>query len=246
MLLAGAMSAAALQPTDKGATGYLYKWGDFYADEFNYHLNQGLKSGITLATELPVYAYGTDIFTLQDTINEGETAGYMFEGYTIVDSAHIDTAVAWLHEGIKDCPNRLDLYLGLATCHLYCLEIERMMDVLEQIMKQEKKNKGKWRWTGEEKLEFGEDIVYDRIQEDYTRFVEAEMLDEAEQLARLAMKYYPQRSEYVNDLAGVYYYRNQYEEAMKLFKKALKLSPKDELIQANIEILERAIHEQKQ
>ena len=214
--------------------------GDTYADLFNEHLNQGLHAGITMSVQLPLYAYGEDVLTLQDTIT-GDPAGFMYEGYTIVDSAQVDSAFMWLNKGIKAYPNRLDLYLGLATAQLYCLDIDAMFAVLEQAMKQEQKNKGKWMWTNDEKLSKEYDILFERIQEDFKRFLEAEDLDNAERLARMGMKYFPKRAEYVNNVGVVYIYRENLEEGLKYFQQALKMKPDDELIKANIEYIEQAI-----
>lgn len=214
--------------------------GDTYADLFNEHLNAGLQSSITMTVDLPLYAYGEQVITLEDTVNGG-AAGYLYNGYTIVDRAQVDSAFMWLNKGIQSFPNRLDLYLGLATAHLYCLEVDKMLNVVEMAMKQEVKNKGKWLWTADEKVDKDEDILFSRIQEDFSRFLEAEDLDNAEKLARIAMSYFPKRAEYVNDLGVVYVYRGNLEEALQCYKKALKLSPKDELIKDNIEYIEEKL-----
>lgn len=218
--------------------------GDEYADRFNEHLNAGLKSSIAMTVELPLYAYGEQVMTLEDTVNGG-AAGYLYNGYTIVDRAQVDSAFMWLNKGIQSFPNRLDLYLGLATAHLYCLEVDKMLKVVEMAMKQEVKNKGKWLWTADQKVDKDEDILFSRIQEDFNRFLEAEELDDAEKLARMAMKYFPKRAEYVNDLGVVYVYRNDLQKGLKYYKKALRLDPKDELIKDNIEYLEKALKSEK-
>ena len=218
--------------------------GDEYADRFNEHLNAGLKSSIAMTVELPLYAYGEQVMTLEDTVNGG-AAGYLYNGYTIVDRAQVDSAFMWLNKGIQSFPNRLDLYLGLATAHLYCLEVDKMLNVVEMAMKQEVKNKGKWLWTADQKVDKDEDILFSRIQEDFNRFLEAEELDDAEKLARMAMKYFPKRAEYVNDLGVVYVYRNDLQKGLKYYKKALRLDPKDELIKDNIEYLEKALKSEK-
>ena len=218
--------------------------GDEYADRFNEHLNAGLKSSIAMTVDLPLYAYGEQVMTLEDTVNGG-AAGYLYNGYTIVDRAQVDSAFMWLNKGIQSFPNRLDLYLGLATAHLYCLEVDKMLNVVEMAMKQEVKNKGKWLWTADQKVDKDEDILFSRIQEDFNRFLEAEELDDAEKLARMAMKYFPKRAEYVNDLGVVYVYRNDLQKGLKYYKKALRLDPKDELIKDNIEYLEKALKSEK-
>ena len=215
--------------------------GDVSADLFNEHLNKGLHAGITMSVDLPLYAYGEEVMTLKDSIDENKIAGYVYNGYAIMDSAELDTAFMWLNKGIEKFPNRLDLYLGKATAQLYCLNVEGMLQTLELAMKQEKKNKGKWLWTADEKISKEYDILFERIQEDFKRFLDAEDLDNAERLARMAMKYYPKRAEYVNDLGYVYVYRENLEEGLKYFKQALKMKPDDELIKANIEYIEQAI-----
>ena len=215
--------------------------GDVSADLFNEHLNKGLHAGITMSVDLPLYAYGEEVMTLKDSIDENKIAGYVYNGYAIMDSAELDTAFMWLNKGIEKFPNRLDLYLGKATAQLYCLNVEAMLQTLEMAMKQELKNKGKWLWTHDEKLDKDYDILFDRIQEDLGRFLQAEDLDNAERLARMAMKYFPKRAEYVNDLGNVYIYRDNPEEGLKYFKQALKMKPEDELIKKNIEYIEQVM-----
>ena len=227
-----------------GVSSMAQTTGDEYADRFNEHLNAGLKSSIAMTVDLPLYAYGEQVMTLEDTVNGG-AAGYLYNGYTIVDRAQVDSAFMWLNKGIQSFPNRLDLYLGLATAHLYCLEVDKMLNVVEMAMKQEVKNKGKWLWTADQKVDKDEDILFSRIQEDFNRFLEAEELDDAEKLARMAMKYFPKRAEYVNDLGVVYVYRNDLQKGLKYYKKALRLDPKDELIKDNIEYLEKALKSEK-
>ena len=218
--------------------------GDEYADRFNEHLNAGLKSSIAMTVALPLYAYNTQVLTLQDTVTGGP-AGYLYEGYFITDSAQVDSAVMTLQEGIRKFPNRLDLYFGLAATYLYIDQPDMMIYIVEKAMKQEVKNKGKWLWTADQKVDKDEDILFSRIQEDFNRFLEAEELDDAEKLARMAMKYFPKRAEYVNDLGVVYVYRNDLQKGLKYYKKALRLDPKDELIKDNIEYLEKALKSEK-
>jgi len=211
--------------------------GDYYVCQFNYYLNLSLKSSVTLTTELPLYAYGTNYFTMQDTINGG-VAGYMYEGYFVVDSMLLDSAFYWVNKGIDKCPNRLDLYFGLATCCLYCDKIDEMIGILENVMKQDRKNKGKWLWTNNEKMPKSTDAIYSRIQEDFPRFVDAGELDKAEKLAKLVLKYYPKRAEYWNNLGVVFYMRGDFVGALPYFKKALELNPEDEYVRGNIELVE--------
>ena len=210
--------------------------GDAYADRFNEHLNAGLQSSITMSVELPLYAYNTEVLTLQDTATGGQ-AGFVYQGYFITDSAQVDSATMTLHEGIKKFPNRLDLYFGLAATYLYIGQPDKMTGVVEEAMKQEKKNKGNWLWSGDEILPDVTDYMYERVQEDFARFWEAEDLERTERVAQMAVKYYPKRAEYWNNMGAVAMWKNDKKKAMKYFQKALKLNPDDELIKGNIEYI---------
>ena len=216
--------------------------GDTYAELFNEHLNAGLQSGITLSVDLPLYANNTEVFTLQDTVTGGP-AGYMYQGYMITDSAQVDSAVMTLHEGISKFPNRLDLYFGLATTYLYINQPDKMMETVESAMKQGQKNKGKWLWTEDEQVPDTIDYMYERVQEDFARFWAAEDLERCERVAQMAVKYYPKRAEYWNNMGSVAVWKEDFskkpnfQKAMKYFKKALNLNPNDELIKANIEYI---------
>ena len=148
----------------------------------------------------------------------------------------------------------LDAYIGgvrFATKtttdggYLYCLDSKNMIEVVGLALQRERKNKGKWLWSNDEELADTMEILYTRVQEDYRRFVEADQLDDAERLANIAVKYFPKRAEYWNDLAGIYFYREDYKKALEYFYKALKLSPNDELIMANISYVEELLNQQK-
>lgn len=210
--------------------------GDAYADRFNEHLNAGLQSSITMSVELPLYAYNTQVLTLQDTVTGGP-AGYMYQGYFITDSAQVDSAVMTLYKGIRKFPNRLDLYFGLATTYLYIDQPDMMIYIVEKAMQQGKKNKGKWLWSADEILPDSIDYMYERVQEDFARFWAAEDLERCERVAQMAVKYYPKRAEYWNNMGAVAMWKNDKKKAMKYFQKALKLKPDDELIKANIEYI---------
>lgn len=210
--------------------------GDEYADLFNEHLNAGLQSSITMSVELPLYAYNTQVLTLQDTVTGGP-AGYMYQGYFITDSAQVDSAVMMLQKGIRKFPNRLDLYFGLAATYLYIDQPDMMIYIVEKAMQQGKKNKGKWLWSADEILPDSIDYMYERVQEDFARFWAAEDLERCERVAQMAVKYYPKRAEYWNNMGAVAMWKNDKKKAMKYFQKALKLNPNDELIKANIEYL---------
>ena len=211
--------------------------GDAAAELFNEHLNKGLKSGITMSVELPLYAYEEQVMTLKDTVDENKVAGYLYNGYTIVDSAQVDSAFMWLHKGIQAFPDRLDLYFGLAATYLYIDQPDMMIYIVEKAMQQEKKNKGQWLWTADEPTPDDIDYMFERVQEDFARFWAAEDLERCERVAQMAVKYYPKRAEYWNNMGAVAMWKNDKKKAMKYFRKALKLNPNDELIKANIEYI---------
>lgn len=215
--------------------------GNYYATRFNYYLGYAINSNMQVTVELPLYAYGTSVFTLQDTV-EGNAAGYMYQGYQIVDSLRLDSAIQYINLGIKRCPNRLDLYLGLASCYLYCDNSAAMIQTLERATKQSKKNKNKWLWTDDEAAP-GDDILFDRVQEDFGRYLDAEMYDDALQLTNMVLKYYPKRAEYHNNLAVIAYVRGDYQLALKYFRNANRLKPNDEIIMENIQYLQRKLSE---
>lgn len=223
------------------ANDLLDKWshtgkrnGDYYACRFNYYLNLGLKTSLTTSKDLPLYAYRDSKFTISDT-EDNEQKGFIYNAYIIVDSSLLHTAINWIKLGIENCPNRLDLYLGLVECYFICNENTKEKEILEQALVRQKRNKGKWLWL--------EDIaildnflnpLFDRFQEELGYYLQAKQFEEAEQLIQLARKYYPKRAEFVNDLAIIYYFQEFYETALMYSQEALKLNPSDELIKTNI------------
>ena len=190
-----------------------------------------------MSVELPLYAYEEQVMTLKDTVDENKVAGYLYNGYTIVDSAQVDSAFMWLHKGIQAFPDRLDLYFGLAATYLYIDQPDMMIYIVEKAMQQEKKNKGQWLWTADEPTPDDIDYMFERVQEDFARFWAAEDLERCERVAQMAVKYYPKRAEYWNNMGAVAMWKNDKKKAMKYFRKALKLNPNDELIKANIEYI---------
>jgi tetratricopeptide (TPR) repeat protein len=87
------------------------------------------------------------------------------------------------------------------------------------------------------------DILFDRIQEDFGRYLDAEMYEEALQLTNMVLKYYPKRAEYHNNLAVIAYMRGDYQLALKHFQDANRLNPDDQIIIGNIQYLQEKLSE---
>ena len=228
-------------------------YGDLSADSIatliNYYANKSLESGIQMSKELPLYAGGDDeVITLTDTVTGG-VAGYMYQGYTVVDSASMDSMWQWIDRGILLYPDRLDLYLGRMSYMLYVVPpadyYESILKELEHVMAMDEVHNGKWLWTNDKPLPDGGDKIFMRIQDDFKRYIDAGLLDKAFLLATRAIETWPERAEYANDMAIVYYIREEYGTALMWFKKALSLNPKDELIKHNIKQVKALIRGKK-
>lgn len=214
--------------------GWTVKDGDYYASQFNYYFNQSVRTRMRIAKKLPWNADEEEAMELQDTLS-GEISGYMFQYYSVDYPLFCDSAMYWIRLGIKKFPNRLDLYLGQVSAYLLYGNAGGMIKVLDSALQQETVNNRDWLWMGDEKITIQEDLLFLRVQEDFNRFLNAEMYDEAELLVSMALRNYPKRAEYANDMAAIYYMQGDYNKALMWFEKAYKLNPQDELIKENIE-----------
>ena len=70
------------------------KSGDYYASQFNYYLNQSLHSGIQMATSLPLYAYGTDVMTIQDG-QTGPLSLKLYDTITGIQTGRLADDMGW-------------------------------------------------------------------------------------------------------------------------------------------------------
>lgn len=213
------------------------KNGNFYADNFNDHLNKGIKSVVAMNEYLPLYV-GEEYQLVQDSAKTKEY--YMYNGYSVVDSLEIDTAIAWLQKGIKECPQRLDLRLGLSSTYRTLDNGEMMLATMEQTINWLMSNREKAiTWTSDEVVESNEMAVESALH-DY--FVNCQYSSSYQHLAikfvELGIRYNPGYAIFYNDKAVILLDKGYKDGALKLMKKALELAPDDELIRSNIEYLE--------
>lgn len=211
--------------------------GDFYADNFNVHLNKAIMSEVALSGYLPLYV-GEEYQIARDSTNSNEL--YMYDGYSVVDSLELDTAIAWLQKGIEECPQRLDLRLGLSSTYRTLDNGAMMLSTMEQTIDWLMSNKKKKvTWTSDITVD-PEEMAVESAIHDY--FVNCEYSSSHKHLAikfvDLGIRYNPNYAIFYNDKAVILLDNGDNDGALKLMKKALELAPDDELIRSNIEYLE--------
>lgn len=217
--------------------------GDYYAAQFNYYANQGLAMGLCTSQELPLYVEQS--MTLSDSL--GNLAGYMYGGEMAMDTLLMDSAITWLNKGITLFPERLDLRIGLSTTYRMMDDGDKMYatmyETVDWVMTHPKMQ---YTWTSDEKLGTDDTPIESTIQDYFANCYYSGFWQHlAESFADLGLRYNPKSAIFINDKAVLLLDKDDVKGALKLMKKALKISPKDELIKDNIDYLEQQLKASK-
>ena len=213
------------------------KSGDYYADVFNEHLSKGISTEIHTDAYIPLYV-GTEAMVLRDSVTSKEY--YMYSGYSVVDTLQIDSALAWLQKGIEECPQRLDLRFGLAATYRMLDDGNKVYAIMEQTVDWILANKkAELTWISDVAVDPQQQTVESALHDYFTNcYYSTSFRHLGIKFAELGIKYNPNHSIFYNDKAAMLLEDGDKAGALKLMKKALELSPDDELIRSNIKYLE--------
>lgn len=218
---------------------------DRFTCEFNYHFNRAIIPGITMSVRKPPYV--EEAMTLSDST--GGIAGYVYQGYSLVDSVHFEQSIDWLERALVRYPERLDIWQGEIMTLLYADELERMITVFDRMLAYSTQLTGSWLYTNDEPLDKTDrpedDPIVRTVQDRMSTLLSNEFYSEAMQLVETALTYYPSSPVFLNDKAVIYYQQDDYEQALIWMQKASKADPKDTLIKHNIDYLKKELKQRK-
>ena len=230
---------------------YLDQWeqagaecADRFTCEFNYNFGRAVISSITTSVGKPPYVGQS--MTLTDST--GNIAGYMYQGYMVVDSSRFELAIDWLERALARYPNRIDIWQGEIMAFLYADEIDRMIELFDRFLAFNTQHTGGWLQTNDTPLEeasLEDDPVVLTMQDRMSTLLDNEFYQEAMRLVDTALKYYPSSPIYLNDKAVIYYQQENYEQAIYWMEQAAKANPKDKLIKHNIKYVKKIQKERK-
>ena len=200
-----------------------------------------IKAGDVVSVRKPPYV--EEAMTLSDST--GGIAGYVYQGYSLVDSVHFEQSIDWLERALVRYPERLDIWQGEIMAFLYADDLERMIAVFDRLLAYSTRHTGSWLYTKDEPLDNLDpqeaDPVVQTVQDRMNTLLSNEFYAEAMQLTETALKYYPSSPVFLNDKAVIYYQQEDYEQALFWMQKASKAAPKDKLIKNNIKFLKKEL-----
>lgn len=225
---------------------HLQKWEEAapYAPElfiayFNYYFNLGRNENMTIKKGIPEEE---SIIVLKDP-DTGEEVGYL-HSEIYYDEEKVDLGLKYLNEGLIRYPDRLDMHFGKIHTLGELTRYEDQKDAIIDVLNISKENNNEWLYHDGEKLDDAFTFMIDSIQGRLYNFIN--MGDRAAdkyviEISEKIIELYPDVVYPYNNIAVVYYYQNNYEEAIKYFKLAEEKNPLDTVVINNIAYLSQVI-----
>lgn len=204
------------------------KNGDYYVAQLGFHAFMARTTGEQLLEQMEGF--------LPDSLDdEGRAyAQQLFGGMNVYEDSVMQKGFAFVDEGIKKFPDRLDLRLGKADLLIQTYESEKAVDVIQGIIDRSAENKNEWYWEGDEKKEDGEDVMLEQLQDLFSSLYANDDIEQCERLTEIVLGRYPNHRIFRTDLAVVRALQEDYEGAKTLFEELHIEQPDDDIITANL------------
>lgn len=201
---------------------------EFVIAKFNRYLNESRQSVILLSDDISPQG---DAFMLSDSTDN--IVGSISEAVEWNDSL-FEMAREVLSHGIEKYPDRLDMRFG------YCAALEmrgrysELADMLDRTLDYGSRIDYAWFWTDGKPLDSPVGVMLDSMW-DYSRMVyETENDALTYRICSEVLKYFPDELRFINMCGAIKYFEGAKEDALGYFRKALVLSPQDEIVMSNI------------
>jgi tetratricopeptide (TPR) repeat protein len=224
---------------------HLAKWKEIAPDDpelyvayFNYHFTLSRQEGVRIDTAPP--PENEEAIVLKDP-ETGEIAGYMYY-HIYYDEEHIGSALAYLDEGLKRYPDRLDMHFGKIHALGLVSRYGEQKEALITILNISSQNGNNWLWHNGEKLADGFRDLLENTQGriyQYFQLSDGKAYDYIIEISEKVIELYPEVVYSYNNIAAVHYYRGNYQEALKYYKMAEERDPYDTIVMNNIAYLSR-------
>lgn len=225
----------------------LVLWNKQYPDDpelyiafFNLYSNLSIDSGLVIRTDKS-YESSTDFVAKDPDTNE--IVGYLTH-QTTFNKEYALKALYYINRGLKKYPDRLDMHFGKIHYLMMMKDyksskkhIIKLLDLCPQI-------NNKWFWKNYEPIkdEDGNHIIWDVIQghiytmfQDYFKNHDNSILDYIFEISKKEIEIFPEYGpEPYNNIGIIYYFNDDYQNALKWFLKAFNFNEKDTIVINNI------------
>lgn len=206
---------------------------ELFVAYFNYYVVKSKKEIITLGQN----PKGKDVLQImdQDTTNK-EPVAFMY-AETSYEPTSLSKGFAWITEGIKKHPDRLDMRFGKIYMLGQLEDYEKFTTEIIQTIDYSSENKNKWTWADSKPVKDPREFMLRAIQDYQLQLYNTEndnLLDNMRRIAEAVLKYYPDHVESLSNISIVFLLQKQYDKALEPLLKAEKINPKDYIVLSNI------------
>lgn len=143
-----------------------------------------------------------------------------------------------IDKGIEVNPDRLDFYFGKAHLLLnYPHDFPAAVALLKAMLERHKADGNAWKWTFDESVEGGDEVVTGALQDYIGAFFANGEFAYAEQVVDMALEVFPLNPILLSDKAAIDYQKGDYQGALKQYLEVLKITPDDYLVMTNVALL---------
>ena len=166
----------------------------------------------------------------------GKSLGTL-SGKIFYNKPDVIKGISYLDQGLKLYPDRLDMHIGKINMLGEIEEYEKQKNHIIAVIDLMQTYNNKWLWLDGKKCNDCDTNLQDDIQKRiyiYFKLNTKKSYSYVKEISEKLIKRYPKNVWWYNDLASVYFYDKDYQNALKQFKIAEKINDRDEIIINNI------------
>ncbi len=204
---------------------------ELYPARFNLFLNRAYNQMIVLS---PESGQKEDELMFEDST--GNTAGYIYREQHWQDSL-VDSAFNEIDRGLATYPDRLDFRLGKAAAAIWANRWQVAVEALDDLLKQDSVNHGRWFTTNNEPQNGADTIIVDGIFNCLREIYNSDSqtaIKSALPLTDKAAKRFEKDVQILNMAGGMNVAAGNADAALAYFEKASNIAPEDAIPLTNI------------
>ncbi len=203
---------------------------ELYISYFNFYLNKSRKETVNINKN----PQSKD--SLQVTKENDKKVVVYLGSETIYEKADFDKAIQYLDKGIEKFPNRLDMRFGKVAAFGKVEDYENFTNEIVRTIDYLNISKNQWLWRDGKPLDDSKKFMLGIVQSYVGQLFDSgdKNTDNIKTIAETVLKYYPDNTENLSNLAVYYLLKENYDAALIPLLKAEKLSPTDPVIIGNI------------
>ena len=212
---------------------------DVYAAWFNYYCKMSMDEVMQMTPFPP--QDGQQALELEDSTG---SPVYMY-AVQVVDDSLLAIANEKIDKVISLYPDRLDLPFGKIAMLFMMEDYAKVMPALHRVIERSHLNNNQWTWTLGSPVEDGEEMFKSSMQDYFSRLFDAELDNEAMQLAEWLLQYYPNEVMFRSDKASLLAITGNNDQALPLFLSIHKDYPDDNIVTSNIAYIYKTMGDKK-